>query len=224
MVHLQRRFRRQPGSEGEQALRLRLLRHQQRNVAGDFRAIVARRPRNQDLRFGEQQCPETVGLDLQFPDIGAQPRLASGGADTNARQEDRRYHGETEQRQRRGQYREFLVIEIERGRDRLQRRRIAGMSRCDRPECGGGECRSGRYVPVMCTTARSDASYRSRPTCLPQTARLYARRIPAVRESEDNIPFGSRRVRVQTVNAKSGAEKCGIKLDRSDFYEVRSAV
>jgi hypothetical protein len=47
---------------------------------------------------------------------------------------------------------------------------------------------------------------------------------PTVRESIDNIPNGSRRVRVQTVNANSAAKKCGIKLDRSDFFETRSAV
>ena len=68
MIHLQRRFRRQPGSEGEDALRLILrgiLRHQQRDVAADLRAIVAGRPRDQDLRLGEQQRAEPVGLDLQ---------------------------------------------------------------------------------------------------------------------------------------------------------------
>jgi hypothetical protein len=32
----------------------------------------------------------------------------------------------------------------------------------------------------------------------------------AARESSDNIPNGSRRVRVQTVNANSGAKKCGV--------------
>ena len=68
MVHLQRRFRRQPGSEGEDALRrllLGVLRHQQRGVAADLRAVVARRPGYQDLRFREQQRPQAVGLDLQ---------------------------------------------------------------------------------------------------------------------------------------------------------------
>jgi hypothetical protein len=40
---------------------------------------------------------------------------------------------------------------------------------------------------------------------------------PAVRESYDNIPNGSRRVRVQTVNAKSGREKSGVKFFSSGF-------
>ena len=191
MVHLQRRFRRQPGSEGEEALRLRLLRHQQRRVAGDFRAIVAGRPRNQDLRFREQQRPEPVGLDLQFPDIGAQPRLASGGADAGAHQEDRRHHGEAEQRQRRGQHREFLAIEIE----RRPRSRPAATHRrhepARSPRMRRWRVRSGRYVPVMCTTARSDASYRSRPTYLPQTARLYARRPRMIRQSVSGLAIRS---------------------------------
>jgi hypothetical protein len=78
MIHLQRRFRRQPGSEGEDALRLKLLgflRHQKRGVAGDLRTIIACRPRDQDLRLRKQQRAETVGLGLQLRDLGAQPRL-----------------------------------------------------------------------------------------------------------------------------------------------------
>ncbi len=57
MIHLQCRLRRQPGSEGEDALRLGLLgflRHQKRGVARDLRAVVARRPSDQDLGFRKQ--------------------------------------------------------------------------------------------------------------------------------------------------------------------------
>jgi hypothetical protein len=46
----------------------------------------------------------------------------------------------------------------------------------------------------------------------------------AVRESNDNIPNGTRRVRVQTVNANRIAKKCRIKLYRRDFYETESAL
>jgi hypothetical protein len=53
VIHLQRRFRRQPGSEGENALRL-FRRHQERHIAADLRTIVARGPRDQNLRLGEQ--------------------------------------------------------------------------------------------------------------------------------------------------------------------------
>src|SRR6202022_4211280 len=77
MIHLQRWLRRQPGSEGKDALRLillRLLRPQKGSVAADLRAIVTCSPRYQDLWLREQQRPETVGLELQIPDIGAQPR------------------------------------------------------------------------------------------------------------------------------------------------------
>ena len=49
---------------------------------------------------------------------------------------------------------------------------------------------------------------------LPQTARHCARRVPAVRESNDNIPSGSRPVRVQTVNAKSHREKMPRRLTK----------
>ncbi len=41
----------------------------------------------------------------------------------------------------------------------------------------------------------------------PKTARLCARPDPAVRESSDNIPKETRRVRVQTVNVNPGAKK-----------------
>ncbi len=81
MIHLQRRLGRQPGAERQHALRLRgvlLLRQHQRNVAADLGAVVAGRPRNQDLRFGEQQRAEPVGLDLQALDVGTQPRLDPG--------------------------------------------------------------------------------------------------------------------------------------------------
>jgi hypothetical protein len=45
----------------------------------------------------------------------------------------------------------------------------------------------------------------------PRTARLPRPALtPAVRESSDNIPNGSRRVRVQTVNAKTVAKKAGL--------------
>src|SRR4030081_3643682 len=84
MVHLQRRLRRQPGSEGKDALRLilpELLRHQKRSVTADLRAIVACSPRYQYLWLREQQRPEAVGLGLQIPDFGAQPRLDSWRGD-----------------------------------------------------------------------------------------------------------------------------------------------
>ncbi len=87
MIHLQRRLRRQPGPEGKDALRLilrELLRHQKRSVTADLRAIVACSPRYQYLWLREQQRPEAVGLGLQIPDIGAQPRLDSCRADTRA--------------------------------------------------------------------------------------------------------------------------------------------
>jgi hypothetical protein len=45
-----------------------------------------------------------------------------------------------------------------------------------------------------------------------------------IRESSDNIPIGSRRVRVQTVNANRIAKKCGVKLSRRDFHKNKSAV
>ena len=65
MVHLQRRFRRQPGSKGKDPLRRTLRgvrRDQQRGVARDLRPVLAGSPGNQDLRLGEQQRAQPVGL------------------------------------------------------------------------------------------------------------------------------------------------------------------
>ena len=163
-----------------------ILRHQQRGIAADLRAIVARRPRDQDLRFGEQQRAKAVGLDLQIPDVGAQPRLVAGRADPRAHQQDRGHHRKAEQRQRGGQHREFLAVEIEaasRSPDRpLQ---IAGMGRRDRQQRRHAKRRSGRRVPVMCTTARSDASPRSRPT-------WFAPNRTTLRPARFNPPFANR--------------------------------
>ena len=129
MVHLQRRFRRQPGSKGEDALR-RILRgvgrDQQRGVAADLRPVVAGGPGNQDLRLGEQQRAQAVGLDLQLGDVGAQPDFDPGGPNPGSHQQDRGHDGKAEQRQRCRQHREFLMIEVEPGRNRLLKRQIAG--------------------------------------------------------------------------------------------------
>ena len=232
MIHLQRRFRRQPGAEGQDALRLilrRIRRHQQRDVAADLRAIVAGRPRDQDLRLGKQQRAETVGLDLQALNVGAQPRFVVGGADAGPHQQDRRHHGETEQRQSRRQHRDFLTIESEEGRNRLlDGGEIAGLGRPDqspkwrrRPPCAGQEAvpiRPWRASDVHDSKARRIDAITPDMVCpkphdFAPGARWNAKPVPfladraPVRESNDNILNGSRPVRVQTVNAKPRREK-----------------
>ena len=103
MIHLQRRLGRQPRSEGKDALRLfRLRRNQQGGVTADFGPVLARRPRDQNLRLGEQQRPEAISLGLQLPDLDAQPCLARCGTDTGAHQQDCGHDREAEQRQRAG--------------------------------------------------------------------------------------------------------------------------
>ena len=103
VVHPQRRLGRHPGSEGEHPLRLqrRILRQrrgrdQQRDVAADLRTVVAGGPGDQHLRLGEQQRAEPVGFDLQALDVAAQPRLAGGGAQPGAHQQDGGEHREAE--------------------------------------------------------------------------------------------------------------------------------
>ena len=64
VIHLERRFRRQPGSKREHALRRGVARQHHGDVAGNLRAIVAGGPGDQDLRLGEQQRTEAIGLEL----------------------------------------------------------------------------------------------------------------------------------------------------------------
>ena len=142
MVHLQRRFRRQPGSEGEDALRRiqqRVLRDQQRGVAADLGPVVARGPGDQDLGFGEQQRAQPVGLNLQVGDVGAEAELGSGRPDAGPHQEDCGHDGKAEQGERRRQRREFLMIEVEPGRNRLRDGQIAGKRGFRQRGQGGGE-------------------------------------------------------------------------------------
>ena len=87
-----------------------------------------------------------------------------GRLDARAHQQDRRHHGKAEQRQRRRQYREFLVIEVEPGRNHLRERQIAGTAPVPAPRIAWWRARSGRSAPVRCTTAGFDASPRLRPT------------------------------------------------------------
>ena len=90
------------------------------DIAADLGPVVAGRPGDQDLRFGEQQRAQPVGLNLKIGDVGAQPRFGAGGANAGAHQENRGDDGETEQRQRRGQHREFLMVEVRPGRNQLR--------------------------------------------------------------------------------------------------------
>ena len=142
MVHLQRRFRRQPGPEGEDALRRiqqRVLRDQQRGVAADLGPVVACGPGDQDLGLGKQERAQPVGLDLQVGDVGAQAEFGSGGPNAGTHQEDCGHDGKAEQGERRRQRREFLMIEVEPGRNRLRDGQVAGKRGFRQRGQGGGE-------------------------------------------------------------------------------------
>ncbi len=138
VVHLQRRFRRQPGSKGEDAL-WRILLHQKGRIAGNPRAVVAGRPGDQDLRLGEQQRAVAVGLQLQALDHRMQPGFALRGADAGVHQQDRRQHGKAEQRQRCGQDRDFLAVEVEQGREGIQEGGVGGPGGRGEGQRAGGE-------------------------------------------------------------------------------------
>ncbi len=138
VIHPQRRFRRQPGSERQDALR-RFLRHQKRGIAADLRTIVAGGPGNQNLGFGEQQRAEAIGLALQALNFGAQPRFVSCCADPRTHQQDSRHDRKAEQRQRRRQRRDLLVVQFDEGGNGMQERQVACMGRPDRDQCGGAK-------------------------------------------------------------------------------------
>ena len=110
---------------------LGILRQQQRDVAADLRTIVAGGPGDQDLRFGEQQRAEAVGLDSAGRWISERSRASFLAARTRVRIS--RIAATTEKpskRQRRGQHRDFLVVEVEQ----------AGSIACSRgrsPACAG---------------------------------------------------------------------------------------
>ncbi len=140
MVHLQRRLRRQPGSKGEDALRRVLLQHQ-RGVAGNTRAVAARRPGDQDLRFRKQQRLVGIGLRLQVADVGAELGFGPCRPDAVVHQQDRRHHGKTEQGECGGEHRHFLPIEVEQRGDQAERR-VGGERRGGE---GRGKC--GQAVP-----------------------------------------------------------------------------
>ena len=142
----------------------RVLLHQQRGVARNPRAVVAGGPRDQDLRLGEQQRAVAVGLQLQPLDLAMQPRFALRGADAGVHQQDRGQHGKAEQGERRGQHRDFLPVEVEQGRDRVEEAANRRPRRASRRAARSRRNRSGRCVPAKCTTAASDASIRLRPT------------------------------------------------------------
>ena len=138
VIDLQCRFRWQPGSEREDALR-QFLRHQKGGVAADLRTVVAGGPGDQNLGFGEQQRAEAVGLTLQALNFGAQPHLACRRADPRTHEQDSRHDRKAEQRQRRRQRRDLLVVQIEEGGDGAQDRQIACMGRPDRDQRGGAD-------------------------------------------------------------------------------------
>ena len=137
VIHLERRLGRQPGAERQHALRRGVARQHHGDVARDLRAIVARGPGDQDLRLREQERAEAVGLQLEFPDAGAQPRLIVGGPHARAHQQDRRNDGEAEQGERRRQHRDFLPVEVQKcGKCVEEIRGIGGRSRKQRRKCG----------------------------------------------------------------------------------------
>ncbi len=65
--------------------------------------------------------------------------LGSGRPDPGTHQQDRGHDGKAEQRERRRQHREFLVIEVEPGRNRLRDGQFAGNSGFRQRGQGGGE-------------------------------------------------------------------------------------
>ena len=165
MVHLQRRFRRQPGSKGEDALRRVLLQHQ-RGVAGDLRPVAAGRPRRSGSAVPRTAAPGSGRPAACRSRMSARSSRLARARRGRALRINRigGHHGKAEQRERGGQHRDFLAVEVEQCRDRLRRARRRRQRRAGRrkrrPPARSRPSRS----TVMCMTAASDASPRLRLT------------------------------------------------------------
>jgi len=135
VIHAQRRFRRQPGAESKDALRLmrlRILRHHDGGVAGDFGTRFARSPGDQHLRLGEQQRAKAIGFGLHGMEFVAQLGLGARSAQPVAHQQDRTDHGKAEHGTAGGERCDFLAVEIDEA-GQCERRVFGG-------ERAGGEC------------------------------------------------------------------------------------
>ncbi len=139
VVHLQCRLGRQPGSEGEDALRRALLGHHQRDIARDLRPVVAGGPGDQHLGLDEQQRAQPVRLRLQIRDLGLQLLLVAGRPQAGAHQQDRGDGREADQRERRRENRDLLMVETEMVRHRLRHQAFCGKRGAGRQQCRDGE-------------------------------------------------------------------------------------
>ena len=129
VIHLQRRFRRQPGSEGKDTLR-RIL----RGTSSAMSPLICGRssPAAHEIRTcgSANSSARSRSACACRAAISARSRNSLRAARTpGAHQQDRRDHRKAEQRQRGGQNREFLVIEVEPGRNRVRDGDIAGRGR-----------------------------------------------------------------------------------------------
>ena len=125
-------------------------------------------------------------------DVGAQPRLVPRRADPRAHQQDRGDYRKAEQRQRGGQDHELLAIELEPGRNRLREVRV----RLHGPRAG-----ASTIVPAAIRPLRANEVHDSRVRRIatitpdmvcPKPHDFTLGNQSAVRESNDNIPIGSR--------------------------------
>ena len=100
----------------------------ERDVADDLGLVVAGRPGHQDLRLRAQQRIDAVDLGAAGDDLVARTGFGVGQALAGAHQQDRRHHGEAEDRQRDRHADDLVAVEqregVEIGVD--DRRRGAG--------------------------------------------------------------------------------------------------
>ena len=131
---------REPGAEGEHAARQRRT-QQQRHVAADIRLVAARRPHDDDLRFGEKQRIGAVALLAQLVDF----RLLRGkllrAARPRAQQRDRGHDREHDDAQRQGERGDLVALKPGNGVEIVGHRTQRGLGCCQsgsrtrRPRC-----------------------------------------------------------------------------------------
>ena len=88
LLHRAGALRVEPGAEREHPARYRR-RRQDRGIADDLGLLARRRPRDDDLRLGQQQRVGAIGLVAQRDDLGARRGLALAGARARAHQRNR---------------------------------------------------------------------------------------------------------------------------------------
>ena len=189
---------------------------------------VAGGPGNQDLGLGEQQRTVAVGLALQAAGYrrAAAPRSAPRArACASAGWRD---HRKAEQRQRRRQRRELLMVHVDEGGDGLQQRQVGRMSRPGQAKPGRAN-ESSKGSPPPRASEVHDSKVRRIAAITPDmvypkphdlTPGEFPRRARIKRQYRQGDSRGKSPDRERESLPQ---ENAGLNLRRSDFLKINAA-